>query len=570
MLRSAECVNESVRTMTLSRRKERGAFYTPPHLAKFLVNWAIRSKDDLILDPGFGRGVFLKEAFRRLIELGATSEKAINQLYGVEIDPESFIKTSKSLENLCGAKVPHLYNKDFFDIPPPDSIGFPKALIQKVHAVIGNPPYIRYQSFKGKMRKKALSIARQVGVKLTDLASSWAPYLIHATRFLRDDGRLAMVVPAELIQTNYAAPIRKWLLNAFRNVILITFEKRVFPGVLEDTMLLMANKSGSKKGLAILKLESDKNLEGVHRKLDQLPVIELVRREDKWTKLLLKPEEYGVYAKLAKMDGIIRLSTKASIDIGVVTGANNYFLLTKEEVARWDIEDHFLVPAIRKATNIPGIIFTINEWKGLHEKGEKCLLLLVSCPPREIKRYKLWKYLEYANELGIKERYKIRIRDPWYKVPYVKVPDAFLTYMSASMPRIVLNEARAVNTNTVHSVFIKDKANKKAVISSFYNTLTMLSAELTGRSYGGGVLKLEPKEAERVLIIDVKEESVLKELNGKFLTLDRLIRGKRYEEALGIVDDILLYGYLGLSSKEIGSLHSAYHSIKSRRLARMG
>ena len=50
--------------------KLRGGYYTPPELATWLCQWAIRSKDDQILEPSCGNGIFLSAAIRRLKELG--------------------------------------------------------------------------------------------------------------------------------------------------------------------------------------------------------------------------------------------------------------------------------------------------------------------------------------------------------------------------------------------------------------------------------------------------------------------------------------------------------------------
>jgi len=77
--------------------KERGAFYTPRRVAQFLVDWAVRSRDDLVFDPGVGRGIFLEEAFKRLVSLGAPPKRAIQQLYGIELDATSWKQTIQTL-----------------------------------------------------------------------------------------------------------------------------------------------------------------------------------------------------------------------------------------------------------------------------------------------------------------------------------------------------------------------------------------------------------------------------------------------------------------------------------------
>src|SRR6185295_18716215 len=101
-----------------------------------------------------------------------------------------------------------------------------------------------YQSFTGLSRAKALAAALSQGVRLGGLASSWAAFVIHAASFLKPDGRLGLVLPAELLSVNYAAPIRSYLMRRFASVRLVVFEELVFPDVLEEVVLLLAEGEG--------------------------------------------------------------------------------------------------------------------------------------------------------------------------------------------------------------------------------------------------------------------------------------------------------------------------------------
>lgn len=73
-------------------------------------------------------------------------------------------------------------------------------------AVIGNPPFVRYQEQAGDARKRSARAALAQGVRLSGLASSWVVLLVHACGFLKPDGRLTMVLPAELLTVHYAEP----------------------------------------------------------------------------------------------------------------------------------------------------------------------------------------------------------------------------------------------------------------------------------------------------------------------------------------------------------------------------
>jgi hypothetical protein len=88
-------------------------------------------------------------------------------------------------------------------------------------AVIGNPPFVCYQEHRGHVRRRSVAAALEQGVRLSGLASSWAATLVHASAFLRPSGRLAMVLPAELLTVGYAEPIRRWLRKRFAVVNLV-------------------------------------------------------------------------------------------------------------------------------------------------------------------------------------------------------------------------------------------------------------------------------------------------------------------------------------------------------------
>jgi adenine-specific DNA-methyltransferase len=103
---------------------------------------------------------------------------------------------------------------DFFTVEPTGSYD----------AVIGKPPYVRYQNFSGEARACSREAAVRAGVSISGLASSWAAFTVHAALFLTKGGRLGLVLPAELLMVNYAAEVRRFLMQRFARVDLVLFE----------------------------------------------------------------------------------------------------------------------------------------------------------------------------------------------------------------------------------------------------------------------------------------------------------------------------------------------------------
>lgn len=71
------------------------------------------------------------------------------------------------------------------------------------------------------------------------------------------------------------------------------------------------------------------------------------------------------------------------------------------------------------------------------------------------------------------------------------------------------------------------------MLSSF----SQLSAELEGRSYGSGVLKLEPSAAKKIQILFTPE--LEKTLNANSLLIDKLISNNLFDEAQILIDQLI-------------------------------
>ena len=173
-------------------------------------------------------------------------------------------------------------------------------------------------------------------------------------------------------------------------------------------------------------------------------------------------------------------------------------------------------------------------------------------------------HLARGEAAGFHERYKCRIRDPWWGLPIPAggPPDLLLTYCSNEYPRLAENAAKVLNTNTIHGVRLLGCGDPKILAAGFYNSLTLLSAELVGRSYGGGVLKLEPSEAEALLL-----PPMLPELGDLLPAVDRAVRARDLDTALDLVDPVVLRP-LGLRATDIEKLRDGRKRLRGRRRRR--
>ena len=127
-------------------------------------------------------------------------------------------------------------------------------------------------------------------------------------------------------------------------------------------------------------------------------------------------------------------------------------------------------------------------------------------------------------------------------VPRVSPPDLFFTYMSHRYPRLVRNTARASFVNSMHGVRLRGDAPANAASALpllCLNSVTMLGAEIYGRSYGGGVLKMEPSEAASLPVPGPGAlNGAFKRLQAERPALDRQLKAGRWTSVVKRVDEV--------------------------------
>ena len=450
--------------------KENGAFYTPDAVAAALVRWAVRNGSDTLLDPSCGDGQFI-----------ARHPNSV----GVERDGAA---AAVARGRAPGAL---LHQADFFT--------WAERTTHRFDCAAGNPPFIRYQTFKGEVRHRALNLCAELGAPFSALTASWAPFLVVTASLLRSGGRMAFVVPASIGHAPYAAPLIEYLVNRFDLVRIVPIRRKLFPHLSEDCWLLFADGfGGSTETLHFAPIEHFGEFQ-LPAPAQVVPVLEW-RRE--WNRrlrpYLLSPTERSLYQDVARQPDSSRLGLEATVGIGYVTGDNGFFHLRPSEAARLSIPDEFLHPTVRNGRVLPARTLspdTIEEWRRSDEP-----MLLLRIPKGARLPAPVKEYLDSEKGQQARQTYKCRNRNPWYSVPDVRVPACFLTYMSGVAPSLVKNAAAATCTNALHAVHPRNGGGEDRLLEVWDSTFVQLSCELEGHALGGGMLKLEPREAARVVV----------------------------------------------------------------------
>lgn len=511
----------------LLSKKELGAYYTPSTLASLLAKWAIRSKNDHILEPGFGGCGFLQAAVDRLSELGCLTPK--NQLYGCDIDPQAFAYLSDKL-GILNIERRYILS-DFVAVSPVD------FSVQAFDVVIGNPPYVSLHNMSANQKESIQAWRAKGKIKLNGRASLWAYFVLHAMSFLKPGGRMAWVLPGSFLQADYAASLRESVTACFEKIIAIQLTERMFlsVGAEERTVVLLCSGFGGiSEKIKVVHCASAEQLKddmashgfGETPSLDtsmlQLPSLDAI-------------EGINLFQELSLREDTISLSDLGKVLIGTVTGANRFFIMSPSLAKQRKLGERYLKPILSKFAHIQGAQINGDDIEAWCRLDKPCLLFHL--PDKRVSQAAAT-YIATFPEEDRCQNSTFQRRKNWLAADDGRIPDAFLSYMTHDGPRMVLNNAAINATNSIHRIYFHQNVapqTKKLAVISLCTTFSQLSAEQEGRSYGSGVLKIEPSEANRIKLVLPTGRSV-EEIEAAFTQIDLCFRQGDSNEAQQVAD----------------------------------
>ncbi|HEY9217847.1 MAG TPA: N-6 DNA methylase, partial [Phenylobacterium sp.] len=466
-------------------QKLRGGYYTPADLAGFIARWIAGSAPKRILEPSCGDGAFVQA-------IGETPGLAGARVTGFEIDHAEATKARLRAQDLSLAA----------DIQASDFLGWALERFDRpaFDAVVGNPPYIRYQYLPPQHQARAEAVSARLNLRFTRHANAWTSFVLAGLRLLTPGGRLAMVLPAELIQVMHAAPLRAHLLDQCRRLVLIDPRELWFDGALQGAVILLAEKAHEpgdrREGLAVIPVAGRSFAracpETLFREAEPLAPEELV---GKWTGAFLPRATRSLFAAARTQPGVRRFEEVAGVDVGIVTGANGFFLVDDAVVERHGLAA-FAHPMFGRSEHAPGLIYDAAQHRANAAKGSPTNFLWFR---NDADGAAANDYIAQGEAQGLHTRFKCRIRKPWYAVPSVHAAPVGMLKRAHTAPRLILNALGAYTTDTAYRIRPKGP-DAAQLVAAFVNPLTALSAELEGRGYGGGVLELVPSEIEKLLV----------------------------------------------------------------------
>ena len=533
-----------------SEQKLRGSYYTPTQLAEAMVELFASQNISTILEPSCGDGVFIDS-----LEKHDFLSK-INKLTAIEIESDEAEKVRNRYFDLEQVEV---YTEDFFN--------YYNRILGKecFDLILGNPPYIRYQYLKESQREIQSKILTSHGMKANKLINAWVAFIVACVQLLSENGKIAFVIPAEILQVAYAEDLRLYLANNLAKITLITFEQLIFPDIEQEVVVFIGEKGKEEKGIRIIEMSNLNDFKQL--KLEQNGFQKLQHVKEKWTKYFLTKEEMDLIKNLRNDKRFSKFSEYGLINVGITTGNNSYFSVTEKTAEKYGLTEVTLT-LIGRSSHAHGIYFTLDDWDNNRYEGKRARL--ITFPDISYEEYPdgYKQYIMLGEKNGEHKGYKCSIRDRWYIIPSIWIPDAFFLRRNNLYPKFVLNKCNAVSTDTMHRIKFKDGIEPENILLSYYNSISFAFTELCGRSYGGGVLEILPRELGNIII--PKIDNISSSQRSKILSnIDLIIRNnKNIEEALDIVDTEILIKILGVEPEICQMCRNIWKKMQQRRLER--
>lgn len=469
--------------------REKGQFWTPDWVAQAMVAYALGNGTNQLFDPAVGAGAFFRAAKALADEVALPDSFA---LLGTEIDPNALVVARET--GLTDADLGNVQITDFVLDPP----------IRRFQAIVANPPYVRHHRLSNETKARLKQFCKStIGVALDGRAGLHVYFLIRALQLLEPGGRLAFIMPADTCEGVFAPDLWKWVTRNYKLDAIVTFapDASPFPKVDTNPIIFMIAKSEPEQDFWWVRCDEPGTSALKHWVLSHMQehaeVLAVHRRrvreglETGLSRFPLEQTHEGPF-----------LSDFARVIRGIATGANEFFLLTKQQVSDLRLPSEFLAPAIGRTRDVEGDAITVGSLQKLDKAGRATLLLSLPGQPIAVFPLSVQYYLKYGEQLGIHQRTLVATRRPWYKMEVREVPPILFAYLGRRNARFIRNFAGALPLTGFLCVFplSNDRIYLERLWSVISHPDTLANLTLVGKSYGSGAIKVEPRALEKLPI----------------------------------------------------------------------
>lgn len=478
---------------SIEDRRRLGQFATPIELAKEIVSYGLSLQNDTeisFLEPAFGTGAFYSALLSEIVR----SNKRLKDAVGIEIDDEFY----DAAQYLWGNSAITLIHSDFTTL---------KSL-KTANLLISNPPYVRHHYIGQTQKSKFGALAKEeTGISLSGLAGLYCYFILLSHKWLAPNAISGWLIPSEFLDVNYGSTLKHYLLN---NVHLLRVHRYNPANCKFDDALVSSCVVWFKNEIILDDYEVEFSYGGTHcsPEISKRIKKEALENHKKWTRL---PKQDVKHDKLNN-NLLPTLGDYFDIKRGLATGDNNFFILTKDQADKLNLDITFLTPILPSPRHLKcNEIFCDSD--GQPKLKTQYFLLDCTLSEDELRTSypSTWRYLCSGEETTAK-KYLCRNRKIWYLQEHREATPFLCSYMGrskngSSVPfRFILNHTNAIATNSYLMLYPKSSL-KEAILRSpdimhtvwdILRGITASDLENEGRVYGGDLKKIEPKELSNV------------------------------------------------------------------------
>jgi hypothetical protein len=461
--------------------RAKGQFWTPAWLAKVMASWVTAQRPSVLFDPAVGPGTFFAAARER----GFAGEFA-----GFELHDDALAESYRfglPMTELTGVRI-----ADF--IASPISTAYP--------AIISNPPYIRHHRLD-EARKLALRGLAQhcLGFTLDGRVGLHVFFLLKCLEHLAPGGRLAFLLPADVCEGVSSGRLWSRLTAKFRLEGVLTFDETAapFPAVDTNAMVFLFSNlapQATVRWLRVREPDSALILQALAPGFDQADAQGAVTVHQRDLSELVTT---GLSRPPRKKAGLgSPLSCFARVVRGIASGANDFFFLTAKQIEDRGLDKRFFRRAIGRTRDCSGDAIKLADLEDLDAAGRPTWLLNLDRQPVEILPKSLQDYLRSGENEGLAERALIKTRRPWYRMEQRREPPLLFAYLGRRDCRFVLNRAAVVPLTGFLCVYpwAEDEHTIQRLCRALNHPDTLANLPFVGKSYGGGAVKVEPRQLD--------------------------------------------------------------------------
>jgi adenine-specific DNA-methyltransferase len=535
----------------IDHRKRFGQFFTPVPVADLMVEWIEVIRPRSILDPAVGPGVFPRI-------LSATCPDAHSTC--LDIDPLALDAARLALPS---TKKLTFIEQDF--LLWNDDLLF--------DAAIANPPYLRHHDLNYPFDIFHL-VGKKNHIQLSRLSNIYVLFILEVCRRLRVGGRAAIIVPGEWVNANFGDQLKLWLVSRglLHTLLYFSHMSSQFEDALTTASILLLEKPQPHTGRQSIRtifVNDGAPLEDIRRIMDETatgyPEIivrnfspERLLEEKKWNHLLAHGSEVVT-------PGFVKLGELAKTRRGIATGSNSFFHISLSTAVRFAIRRENLKQCVGRALDVPGAVFRKTDFAKLVADDRRTYLFDMQSEPNEAEG----KYIAQGESDALDKRYLCAARNgKWYRMEQRPPSAIWATVFGRKGLRFIHNPDSIANLTTFHCIYpVVDAPIFAAALTACLNSRVVQDlARRQHRVYGGGLLKVEPKDLLDIEVPDLRRvaPTTLRVLAGLLGRLDAAIRSVEHTE-YGVKSalDALDYGAVN-ASQEAASAYAQESSLRKR------